>query len=352
MKIRIFLFKNGKFEDKNKPKRKFRKFKEKRRNLIYEWGIFYMKGQKPKRKKVIILIETKNKRIIDIINQLEKENKVIPATDDNVFKALFQSEISKPVLAYIISEVINLNEKYIFDNLVFKNTELIKNKRIEKGKVTDLLVEIKGAIINLEMNRTLPKGTIIKNITYHHKLASEIKIVKDEYDNNKKIIQINFDCTNKFDERLIIKFMLMDEEGKYILDENFENYHINMASIRKRWYTGGEPITRFEKILLMLQLNDKDELRDLVKGDKELENMEKRIEELSYDEDIIGLYDKEAYDKMAHDIDVAEARKEGREEATSERNMEIAKNMLAKDTDINFISEVTGLTKEEIEGLK
>ena len=75
-----------------------------------------------------------------------------------------------------------------------------------------------------------------------------------------------------------------------------------MASIRKRWYTGGEPITRFEKILLMLQLNDKDELRDLVKGDKELENMEKRIEELSYDEDIIGLYDKEVYDYVTREI--------------------------------------------------
>ena len=129
-----------------------------------------------------------------------------------------------------------------------------------------------------------------------------------------------------------------------------------MENIKKRCYTGGEPITRFEKILLMLQLNDKDELRNLVKGDEELEKMEKKIEELSYNEDIIGLYDKEAYDKMAHDIDVAEARKEGIEhgkaEAISERNIEIAKNMLAKDTDINFIAEVTGLTKEEIEGLK
>ena len=175
-----------------------------------------------------------NKRIKDKINQLEKENKVIPATDDNVFKALFQSEISKPVLAYIISEVINLNEKYILDNLVFKNTELIKTKRMEKGKITDLIVEIKGTIINLEMNKIVTKGTIIKNVTYHHKLASEIKIINEEYNDNKKIIQINFDCTNKFDERIIIKFMLMDEEGKYIIDENFENYHINMASIREK----------------------------------------------------------------------------------------------------------------------
>ena len=55
---------------------------------------------------------------------------------------------------------------------------------------------------------------------------------------------------------------------------------------------------------------------------------------------------------MAHDIDVAEARKEGREEAISKSKIEIAKNMLAKDTDIDFIAEVTGLTKEEIEDLK
>ena len=43
--IRIFfIFKNWKFGRKNKPKRKFGKFKEKRRNLIYGRGIFYMKG--------------------------------------------------------------------------------------------------------------------------------------------------------------------------------------------------------------------------------------------------------------------------------------------------------------------
>ena len=117
-------------------------------------------------------------------------------------------------------------------------------------------------------------------------------------------------------------------------------------------YTKSEPITRFEKIILMLQLEDKEELRDLVKGDKELEKMEKKIEELSYDEDIIGLYDKEAYDKLAHDIDVAEARKEGREEAKAESKTEIAEKMLELNVDINTISKSTGLTKEEIESLK
>ena len=45
------MFKNGEFEDKNIPKRKFEKFTEKRRNLRCLWGIFYMKGQNQKRKR-------------------------------------------------------------------------------------------------------------------------------------------------------------------------------------------------------------------------------------------------------------------------------------------------------------
>ena len=47
----FLMFKNRKLEDKKLPKRKFKKFKEKRRNLGYGWRIFYMKGQKRKRKR-------------------------------------------------------------------------------------------------------------------------------------------------------------------------------------------------------------------------------------------------------------------------------------------------------------
>ena len=46
-----------------------------------------------------------------------------------------------------------------------------------------------------------------------------------------------------------------------------------------------------------------------------------------------------------------EGRKEGIKEGKAEEKLEIARKMLEKNADINFIIEVTGLTKEEIEKL-
>ena len=43
---------------------------------------------------------------------------------------------------------------------------------------------------------------------------------------------------------------------------------------------------------------------------------------------------------------------EARAEGKNERNIEIVKNMLSKNMDIKLISEITGLTEDEINSLK
>ena len=47
-----------------------------------------------------------------------------------------------------------------------------------------------------------------------------------------------------------------------------------------------------------------------------------------------------------------EARAEGKSQGKNERNIEIAKNMLSKNMNIKLISEITGLTEDEINSLK
>jgi len=49
---------------------------------------------------------------------------------------------------------------------------------------------------------------------------------------------------------------------------------------------------------------------------------------------------------------IAGATRRGREEGIQTNKIETAKKMLAKNVDIDFISEITGLTKEEIENIK
>ena len=66
--------------------------------------------------------------------------KVIPASFDKVFKSIWQDERNKNLLLYMISKLLLLNENAISQNLVFKNTELPKEKYEDKGLITDLIM--------------------------------------------------------------------------------------------------------------------------------------------------------------------------------------------------------------------
>ena len=126
-----------------------------------------------------------------------------------------------------------------------------------------------------------------------------------------KFLKLNFNVKNRFDDRLFIEFSMKDDTGKFTDEENFKRIHINMVKPLEKYYNNGkESLSKLEKILVMFQITSKSELRDISKGDEELENMAKIIENLNEDEHIIGLYDKEKMDEWMKKIDHAEAVKE------------------------------------------
>ena len=284
-----------------------------------------------------------------IIEELEKEGKVLAGINDPIFKSLFLEEENKGVLAHIISEILNLNKDYVYNNIIYKPTELPKENYFEKGKETDLIVEVEGRIINLEMNYKLTRGTKIKNGSYIRKIINNNLFKGEKYENAKLVVQINFDYINDFDkedDRVVIAFQLRDEENRYILEENYVNYHINMEKVREKYYNK-EKLTKLEKIIMMLQLEKKEELKKLALKDAELIGMEKKIEDMSKDPNLVYFYDKEKTMQMVHDIDVADAFEKG----SKQKEIDIAKNMLSMNLDLEIISKATGLTKEEIENL-
>lgn len=96
----------------------------------------------------------------------------------------------------------------------------------KKRKVTDLVLDVQNNIINLEMNNSYYYGLIKRNDIYLNTLRS--LNLREKYSSLKKVIQISFDNFYLYDERTLIKFVIMDEE-RYIKEtENFEKYHINL----------------------------------------------------------------------------------------------------------------------------
>ena len=280
-----------------------------------------------------------------------KKDKVIPATFDPVFKALLTSEECREYLADLIHIVTKIPKKDIVDNIVIKNSEHMNNNANEKRKISDLIVDVLNNRINLEMNKEYYEGLFSKNNAYQHKIASEQFLSGESYLEEKKIIQINFDMFTKFDERKIIKFMIMDTERHIIEDPNYEKYHVNLDLINKLYYNKNE-LSKEDRELLLLTMEDVRDIEDIVRDDDTMKKAKEKLVDLSEDTELVGMYDKEIVDRKVNNTKLLYAEKVGMErgmkKGIEQNKKDIVINMLKENIDIKIISKVVGIAEDEI----
>ena len=315
-------------------------------------------------------------RLKEAKNMLLNKDKIITMMSDEVFKSVLQDRSCEDYLVDIIEGITKINKDYIKRNLVFKNSELTKEEIEEKGKITDLLIELQDNIINLEMNKYYYDELFNKNDRYGTKLKEGMITKKEKFAKEKKVIQINFNNFDMFDERIIIKFKMMDPErhlirSDYMKVTDTEIYYINLKRVRQKYYNK-EELTKLEKELLIMTTDNKEELRKISKGCREMECVAKKISKLSKEEEMQGIYLKEEQEAFIRDQirayamadghaegkaegkkeGIKEGIKEGKNQGIIESKKEIAVNMLNKKMDIKTISDITGLSTDEIERLK
>ncbi len=205
------------------------------------------------------------------------------------------------------------------------------------------------------MNKYVSKGVIIKNNIYHYNLASNIK-KGEKYNKAKKVIQINLNGEGSKIKKLIHESKMRDDKNLYITDDNYITYHVNLEIALKKWYNK-EKLTRLEKLFVMMQLNDKEKIRKISKGDEMLMIFGKSIEGANEE---YGVYDKEAADEFVRQIDIADAEEKGIEQGVkqgvkqglkkgiAQKAKDIARNMLKANMNVAEISKLTGLNQKEI----
>ena len=150
-----------------------------------------------------------------------------------------------------------------------------------------------------------------------------------------------------------------------------EIYYINLKRVRQKYYNK-EELTKLEKELLIMTTDNKEELRKISRGCREMESVAKKISKLSKEEEMQGIYLKEEQEAFIRDQirayamadghaegkaegkkeGIKEGIKEGKNQGIIESKKEIAVNMLNKKMDIKTISDITGLSIDEIEKLK
>lgn len=307
---------------------------------------------------------------------------------DKVFKSVLQDKLSKEYLIDIISGITNIPKEEFEEEIVFKNTELKKENNKEKTKIADLIIELDKSVINLEMNKKLYLGLIDKNDRYIYKIKEGLTYQGQKEIEFKRIIQINFDNYKLFGEEKILKFEMMNKEtgivrSDYVKTSNIEIYHVNLKKIKEMYYNK-EKLSRLEKELLIMILDDEKSLKDIIKDEDSLKPVVDKIVTLSREEELQGIYIKEEQEEWIKEMykqeglmegreegrkqgleegikegmkeGMKEGRKEGMKEGINEGIKEgkqiTALNLLNLGVDIDIIKNATGLTNEEINNLK
>ena len=295
----------------------------------------------------------------EIREYMLSNNFVYEATFDPVFKSIMGN--CPNYLADLISNITGIDKNLIKKTFKEKNVEYKVSNALERKKTSDFIFQCRGYIINLECNNEYWEGLIERNEAYFSKIKGELLNKGEQYSKNIKVIQINFDNYKEYEKalgkELISDFKIRNGIG-LIETESSIKYHINLYKIKERYYKG-EDLTRLEKELLILTLDDYKEIIKISEGDEILMEVRDKLYELTNDIDNIGLYDPEKRRKEEEELKIEYhsklARKEGLEKGiekgAEQRERSIAKNLLKEGIPIDKISKYTGLSEKQIANL-
>ena len=193
------------------------------------------------------------------------------------------------------------------------------------------------------------QSNIAERILYYWSkmYAQSVKITRDYITSQRTIVILfaNYELKNlKEIEKYISKWHIREDEYKsYILTNKLEIAIIEIPKYKK--YSG-----KNKKLDTWVKFIDKPEELSMeeVKGNKEVEEAKKLLEEISEDEHERELQWKRELAMM----DKKAIEKAGYEKGIEKNNIEVAKNALKLGLDNETISKLTGLTEEEIKKLK
>lgn len=288
---------------------------------------------------------------------------ILPPSDDRIFKLILTKEESKPVLMDLISAIIG---RKVMD-VVVRNNELPSQDTQEKEERLDVNCRIEdGTQIDVEMqaNRTEedaaadPKNLKGKGVFYLCDLHSSqpAKGVR-RYDQLAQTWQVTFCMYPVFlqKNKFINSFSLRNDEDNELLTDAIRVVYVELSKLREVLDKPIEEMTDLEKWAIFFRYANVPKYRSIVNNlieSKEALNMASELlMSISQDEHERALFRSRRMAETDRISDLATAEDRGIRIGRQERDIEIAKAMLADGESIEKIMRYTSLKKLEIEKL-
>ena len=318
-----------------------------------------------------------------LFEQLQKEGRVIPAISDTLFKKVMTEH--KDYLGIILENVMPLTKEMVMEG-EFENIEIPSSNELRKSNRLDLIFKTGDYKINLEANKRITVELLLRNEAHFAGLIYKEYSDKEKINYNSRICQVNFNGENRLANELVINLMYRDPKLK-VEEKRLSKVELNLGIALKKYYNKSK-LSRFEKALALLLLEEKEKIEQLVKGDNILEKVAKDIMSYSEAKEIVDLYEADIIDQnikeysMEYEKNLAreEGLKEGLEQGiekgieqgieqgiekgiekgieqgleqgTRQSKIEIATELLKNNVSKDVIMKSTGLTESEIEELE
>ena len=243
------------------------------------------------------------------------------------------------------------------EDLKILNPNLIQDYYKLRGQRLDLLVKTKYEIINVELNTNYSEEIKIRNLHYVFKLASENTERGNKYKVGYPIIQVNLNFYNSKYEKNI--YTLYDKINKIELTDYIKIYNVGIDKYIKNYYNNDKKFTKGEEALIMLDLG-KQGLEELSEKSEIVNNFKDEVIKANNDEFIVDWISREEEQKQYEEVMYEKGLNQGKEQGLSQGKQEgieqtkidVAKEMLELNMDLETISRVTKLAKDQIESLR
>ena len=294
----------------------------------------------------------KSKNEIITIDNLNKK-RLKPAFGDDCFiRYLFSDKGNENiVLDFINGVMIDLNFQ-TFNNVVILNpfnlTKYLDGKEsivdVPKGRRAKCITEDNQTVI-IEIQLQGNQYFIRRSLYYWANSYSSLLNKSENYTKLSPVISINVLDFVLFND---IKdfhscYLLKEIKHNKILTDHCMLHYIELPKFNLN--------NNKEKLSSWIKFFKGENMSNLIKENNIFEEVEKRCQSFIDSDPLINAYRKKEWNEYFYKDMMNVEREEGKLEGIKEGQISIAKSMKTKNLDINLISEITGLTIDEIKKL-
>ena len=259
------------------------------------------------------------------------------------------NEKNKDLLIYLLEGILKLKIKEVEYLNLEQNVDNVYIKR----KHFDLFLKTDIGNIQVEVNASNLNYVKPRNMSYICAIYSHHVLKGQNYDQDTKIIQINFSYGLNDTEDKRIYYIQDKSQKKYV--ENFTIYEINMEKCINYWYTKNKKKIEENKEIIMLDL-EPEELKLLSEKDRMVEKYMSEIKRVNSNPDFFEYMSAEednrkienSIRKEMTERGLKEGLEKGLKQGTEQATKNIVISMLNQGLNPETIASYTGISIDKV----